>query len=68
MKVKLFHCNCPLRNPKINGEKCPKYKMFENEMNAWLEEHPDIKVSRIEQSASGGSFSESLWLISVWYE
>jgi hypothetical protein len=30
--------------------------------------HPGIRVVDFKQSASGGSFAESLWLISVWYE
>jgi len=37
-------------------------------MTITMESNPEIKVSRIEQSASGGSFYESLWIISVWYE
>jgi hypothetical protein len=41
---------------------------FQAEINAWLEQHPGITVVGIKQSASGGSFADSLWLISVWYE
>ena len=52
----------------MDGEKILNREIFENEINAWLEKQPELKVSRIEQSASGGSFYESLWLISIWYE
>ena len=41
---------------------------LESEINAWLQQNPSIKVVDIKQAASGGSFAESLWLISVWYE
>ena len=68
MKVKLFFCNCPLRKTRADGKKRINHEQFEHEINTWLEQHPNIQISRIEQSASGGSFSESLWLVSIWYD
>jgi hypothetical protein len=41
---------------------------FEAEINQWLAENQNVKVVDIKQSASGGSYNESLWWISVWYE
>ena len=68
MQVKLFWVLSPMRNmgfvPRDNGGNAMGY---EKEINEWLAEHPDIKISHIEQSASGGSFGPALWLISVWY-
>ena len=41
---------------------------LEEEINAWLGDHPGVKVVEIKQSASDSSFGQPLWLISVWYE
>ena len=41
---------------------------LEGEINAWLSEHPHIKIVDIRQSATGGSWGPMLWSISVWYE
>ena len=41
---------------------------LEAEINAWLRGNSQIRIVDIRQSASGGSFAESLWMISVWYE
>jgi len=41
---------------------------LEDEINAWLREHPHIKITDIKQSATGGSWGPMLWSISVWYE
>ena len=45
-----------------------KSQELETEINTWLSQNPKIKVVDIKQSASGGSYNPSLWLISVWYE
>ena len=45
-----------------------KSQELETEINNWLSQNPKIKVVDIKQSASGGSYNPSLWLISVWYE
>jgi hypothetical protein len=75
MKVKLFWLNNPLgplKHPLGRWRFFPapafNDEALENEINRWLRDHPDIKIIEIKQSASGGSFKPSLWLISVWYE
>jgi hypothetical protein len=56
MCVKLFWNNFPTQ-------------ALEDRINAWLVEHPGIRVVEVKQSATGGSFIfPSLWLVSVWYE
>ncbi len=71
MRVKLFWKNEPMRpaigrfSAKLSGKNAQD---FENEIDAWLQQNPGIKVIDIKQSASGGSMTGSLWLISVWYE
>lgn len=71
MRVKLFWKNAPMRPVRgFLGTKpsAENARYLEAEINAWLAQNPDIKVAEIKQSASGGSFHDSLWLISVWYE
>jgi hypothetical protein len=69
MRVKLFWKNCPGRPGSVfKGLSFGNAQALEDEINAWLTEHPHIKVVEIKQSASGGSYAESLWLVSVWYE
>jgi len=41
---------------------------LEEEVNVWLEQHPNIKIIDIRQSASGGSMADTKLYISVWYE
>ena len=62
MKVKLFWKNAPVGHGEKNAH------TFEEEINAWLGEHPRIKIVDVRQSSSGGSFGSSLWFVSVWYE
>jgi hypothetical protein len=70
MRAKLFWKNQPGRPSAglFRGLSFKNARDLENEINAWLQQTPKIKVIDIKQSASGGSFAESLWLISVWYE
>ncbi len=70
MRVKLFWKNEPMArggflssNPK---GKCAQD--YETEINAWLRDNQQVRIVDIKQSASGGSFAGSLWLISLWYE
>jgi len=57
MKVKLF------------GEEGSKEVFtLEEKINAWLEQHPKVKVVHIKQSASGGSLQETKLYISIWYK
>ncbi len=62
MKVKLFSKHNPL------GKKGKLQLDLQNEINEWLVKNPTIKVTRIEQSVSGGSFVDATLFISVWYE
>ncbi len=41
---------------------------LESEVNAWLERHPEIVITDVVQSASGGSMADTKLYISVWYE
>jgi hypothetical protein len=41
---------------------------LEDEINAWLAQHPGIKIIDIAQSASAGSLRDTKLYISVWYE
>jgi hypothetical protein len=72
MRVKLFWNNDPM-GPWKSGflrvkPTASNAQDFENQINAWLRENPSIRVVDIKQTASGGSYAVSLWLISVWYE
>ncbi len=60
MKVKLFWKNAPV----VHGDK--NARAFEDEINAWLSEHPRITIIDIRQSTSGETFGS--WFVSVWYE
>jgi hypothetical protein len=67
MKVKLFW----KKNPVFNAwgiASNDETNSLEDEINAWLREHPHIKIADIRQSATGGSWGPMLWSISVWYE
>jgi hypothetical protein len=71
MKVKLFW----KKNPVTFGSLAQQFSGYidhsspmEDEINAWLLEHPHIKIADIRQSATGGSWGPMLWLISVWYD
>ena len=52
----------------FKGQSFGNAEELESEINAWLQQNPKTKIADIRQSASGGSFAESLWLISIWYE
>ncbi|NMP16338.1 hypothetical protein [Thalassotalea sp. Y01] len=41
---------------------------LEAEVNLWLASKPDIKITKISQSQSGGSWFPSTLVISVWYQ
>jgi hypothetical protein len=68
MKVKLFWANNPLGPARFTSSPPFGDEALENEINQWLLDHANIKIIDIRQSASGGSWKPSLWLISVWYE
>lgn len=62
MKVKLFS------KSQLLDKRGKNQFDLENEINAWLEKNPSIKVIGIKQSACGGSFDTPKLFISVWYE
>jgi hypothetical protein len=45
-----------------------RFQELEVEIDTWLSQNPTMKVVDIKQSAGGGYWSPSHWLISVWYE
>jgi len=54
---------------KLFGKEGSKEEIcLEEEVNAWLEQHPNIKIIDIRQSASGGSKADSKLYMSLWYE
>jgi hypothetical protein len=61
MKAKIFSVNNPLRRKKQNQ------RVFEDEINKWLKDNQEIEILHIKQSASGGSYNPSTWLITIWY-
>lgn len=61
MKMKLFFMSNLEKRKRVN------LQSLEDEVNAWLEQNPNINVVNIKQSASGGSFSPTSLSISVWY-
>ena len=61
MKVKIFSLNNPLRRKKQNQSE------LEDEINKWLMDNQEIEILHIKQSASGGSYNPSTWLITIWY-
>jgi len=74
MRVKLFWKNDPLGPRKVfafsqaRALPADHAQALEDQINAWLAEHPGIRVVEVKQSTSGGSYGPSLWLVSVWYE
>jgi hypothetical protein len=54
---------------KLFGKEGSKEALgLEEEVNAWLAQHPQIKIIDVKQSASGGSLHDTKLYISVWYE
>lgn len=68
MEVKLFWVQSPAGRQSFKGRATgSNTDEFEQRINSWLAENPDIDVVRIEQSACGGSWAPALWLVSVWF-
>ncbi|MBT4139332.1 MAG: hypothetical protein HOE48_15535 [Candidatus Latescibacteria bacterium] len=61
MRVKIFSMNNPM------GKRGENQQILEDQINDWLSQNKGVEVAMVEQSASGGSFGASLWVISVWY-
>jgi hypothetical protein len=74
MRVKLFWKTDPLGPRKVwsfseaRAEPADRAKALEDQINSWLADHSGIRVMEVKQSTSGGSYSPTLWLFSVWYE
>ena len=57
MKMKLF---------EVVGSE--KVKKIENEVNEWLENNPAVDIKITKHTTSGGSFADTKFFISIWYE
>jgi hypothetical protein len=68
MRVKLFWKNDPLGPRRKSSFSEENARALESEINAWLRDNSMVKIVEIKQTASGGSYGPSLWLISVWYK
>jgi hypothetical protein len=71
MRVKFFWKNDPLGPQSGWSSALPAEhaQALEDQINAWLAEHPEIRVVEIKQSTTGSLSLESItWLVSVWYE
>lgn len=68
MHVKIFSAMSLFRKTslfkKVQAHAGP---ILEDQINEWLSQNNGVEIVRVEQSACGGSFAESLWMISVWY-
>ncbi len=62
MRVKLF-----MKNNPVGGKKGRNKQELENEINAWLDQNPTIKVVDIKQSPMA-AFGFAALYMSVWYE
>lgn len=68
MQVKLFWVKSPMLSKGfIGSHNAGKANDFEEHINEWLSQNPEVEIQDIKQSASGGSWSTSLWLVSAWY-
>ena len=63
MKVKAFSTK-----GKQFGFSSRVIPQFEQDINHWLENNPNINITNIKQSSCGGSLDVEKHFISVWYE
>ncbi len=72
VRMKLFWISQPTGSPtkglRLNPGTGENAREFEAEVDAWLQEHPGIRIMDIKQSACGGGFGPALWCITIWYE
>jgi hypothetical protein len=67
MKAKFF--STTTNNYRQQKAAHPPSPTLEDEVNAWLQENPNVRVVHIKQSAGGSSFwSVGDVFVSVWYE
>ena len=62
MKVKMF----TKMNPRNDEEPCNSN--FESEVNAWLQDNPQIEIHDVQSSAGAGSQGPFLFFVTIWYE
>ncbi len=70
MRVKIFSMNDPMGKRSrglFKSGKGQNQQILEDQINQWLSQNKGVEIVRVDQSSSGGSFSPSLWMISVWY-
>src|SRR5262249_45578768 len=63
VKVKLF-----VRDKSPFGRWGRFLAALEDEVNAWLAVHPEIRIVHVTQSSDGGSFDTCKVFLSIWYE
>ena len=68
MKVKIFSKTKDGKFSSIFQKLSEMSSLLEQDVNAWLESHPNIKIIEIKQSSCGGSLENSKHIISIWYE
>ncbi len=68
MKVKIFSKRKGSKFSSIFQKLSEILSLIEQDINAWLESHPNIKIIEIKQSSCGGSLEPSIHIISIWYE
>ncbi len=68
MRVKIFTMHTLYKKPgpfkEVQAHAGP---ILEENINQWFSQNKGVEIVRVEQSACVGTFSESLWMISVWY-
>ncbi len=68
MKVKIFSKSSSSKLSEIFLKLSEILLLLEQDVNAWLEGHPNIKIIDIKQSSCGGSLEPEKHIISIWYE
>ncbi len=68
MRVKIFSMQSLYRKSSLfKKAQSDGGAILEDQVNQWLSQNKGVEIVRVEQSACGGSYAESLWMISVWY-
>ena len=68
MKVKIFTKIIRSKRGFLPHSESSSDCGLEAEVNLWLASKPDIEITNITQSQSGGSWFPSTMVISVWYQ
>lgn len=70
MQVKIFTDFSKPSFSFFGKEKASMFSDLESKMNEWFDQNPDIRIHKIEQKVSGGTFlgeSEKL-ILTIFYE